>query len=470
MLKRLSFKNVLCATAILTAFGAFQSCDSNSTIGSSIVADGVQITVDTTFTLTGHSADNHAVRSRTITQLVGNIDAEGYGTLSSSIVTQFMPALGLDTVGITSAEIDSMKLQMLYQFDGFTGDSIAPMGIRVYPLTRDLPSPIYSDFDPSGYYDPNDCIGQTVYSTSWDNTSSAEVQYKTRQIEVDLPLSLGKRLFDAYNANPSSFANPEQFSRNVFKGLYIDSFYGSGRIVRIDKTLMNLYYHRTTKVEGTSRDTTINYVGSYFAVTPEIITNNNIRLNLDPKVKTMVQQGKTVIAAPAGLDAEITFPAREIKAAYLAGIGKDLGVINTLSMAISAQAIENEYSFEPPQYLLMVLKKDRDSFFAENKITDDLTSFYAQYDSTTGTYTFGALRDYIINLIEKDEITDDDITFVLTPVSLQVESSGDSYWGTSSSTVTAITPYISGPRMCTIDYSKTKIRLTYSKQTLDASH
>ncbi len=438
MLKRLSFKNVLCATAILTAFGAFQSCDSNSTIGTSIVADGVQITVDTTFTLTGHSADNHAVRSRTITQLVGNIDAEGYGTLSSSIVTQFMPALGLDTVGITSAEIDSMKLQMLYQFDGFTG--------------------------------PNDCIGQTVYSTSWDNTSSAEVQYKTRQIEVDLPLSLGKRLFDAYNANPSSFANPEQFSRNVFKGLYIDSFYGSGRIVRIDKTLMNLYYHRTTKVEGTSRDTTINYVGSYFAVTPEIITNNNIRLNLDPKVKTMVQQGKTVIAAPAGLDAEITFPAREIKAAYLAGIGKDLGVINTLSMAISAQAIENEYSFEPPQYLLMVLKKDRDSFFAENKITDDLTSFYAQYDSATGTYTFGALRDYIINLIEKDEITDDDITFVLTPVSLQVESSGDSYWGTSSSTVTAITPYISGPRMCTIDYSKTKIRLTYSKQTLDASH
>ena len=118
----------------------------------------------------------------------------------------------------------------------------------------------------------------------------------------------------------------------------------------------------------------------------------------------------------------------------------------------------------------MVLKKDRDSFFAENKITDDLTSFYAQYDSTTGTYTFGALRDYIINLIEKDEITDDDITFVLTPVSLQVESSGDSYWGTSSSTVTAITPYISGPRMCTIDYSKTKIRLTYSKQTLDTSH
>ena len=44
------------------------------------------------------------------------------------------------------------------------------------------------------------------------------------------------------------------------------------------------------------------------------------------------------------------------------------------------------------------------------------------------------------------------------------------HWKASRATVTAITPYISGPRMCTIDYSKTKIRLTYSKQTLDASH
>ncbi|MGM9852883.1 MAG: DUF4270 family protein [Muribaculaceae bacterium] len=465
MLKSFSFKNVLCAAAVLAAFGAFQSCDSDSTIGSSIVADGIQITVDSTFTLSGHSADNHAVRSRTITQLVGNIDAEGYGTLSSSIVTQFMPALGLDTAGITSANIDSLKLQMLYQFDGFTGDSIAPMGIRVYPLTRDLPSPIYSDFDPTGYYDPDDCIGQTVYSASWDNTTSSEVQYKTRQINVDLPVSLGKKLFDAYNENPASFSSPEQFSRNVFKGLYIDSYYGSGRIVRIDKTLMNLYFHRTSKIEGTDRDTTINYVGSYFAVTPEIITNNNIRLNLDPKVKNMVELGKTVIAAPAGLDAEIVFPAREIKAAYLAGLGKNLGVVNTLTMSLSAAAIENEYGFEPPEYLLMVLKKDRDNFFAENKINDNLTSFYAQYSSTTGTYTFGALRDYIINLIEKDDITDEDITFVLTPVNLQIETSGDYYYGTSS-TVTAITPYISTPRMCTLDYSKTKIRLTYSKQTL----
>ena len=77
MLKSFSFKNVLCAAAFLAAFGAFQSCDSDSTIGSSIVADGIQITVDSTFTLSGHSADNHSVRSRTSTQLVGNSYAVG---------------------------------------------------------------------------------------------------------------------------------------------------------------------------------------------------------------------------------------------------------------------------------------------------------------------------------------------------------------------------------------------------------
>ncbi len=468
MLKRLKYASILAAslTAVPTVL---QSCDDNSEIGSSIVSDGVVITVDSSFVLTGQSAENNALRSRTITQLIGNIDAPGFGYLSSDVVTQFMPALELDTTGITRNDIDSLKLQMLYQLsDGYTGDSIVPMGIKVYPLTKNLPSPIYSDFNPAGYFDPGNCIGQTIYSTSWDNTTPDEIVNEARRIDITLPVELGRRLFDAYKNDPASFSDPEPFAKNIFKGLYIKSSFGSGRIVRVEKTLMNMFYHRTSKIEGTDRDTTINYVGSYFAVTPEIISNNNIRLNLAPKIRAQVYECSTIIEAPAALDAEVVFPAREIKASYKQGLGNNIGVVNSLTMSIKADPVSNEYDFDTPPHLLLVLKKDREKFFADNQITDNKTSFYAAYDSTTGTYTFSGLRDYINDLIAKDEIKDEDITFVLTPVNIVTEQQSDYYTGYQE-IVTAIIPYITKPVMCRIDYAKTKIKFTFSKQTFVSS-
>lgn len=465
MLKRFKFVSALAA---VLAAGALQSCDNDSTIGESIVSDQVKITVDSTFTLTGRSVANTALRSRTITQLIGNIDAPQYGRLSSDVVTQLMPATAIQTNGITRDDIDSLKLQMLYQTDGFTGDSIVPMGIKVYPLTKDLPNPIYSDFDPSGYYNVNDCLGQSVYSASWDNTTKDEAENKAHVIEIKLPVELGRKLFDAFKADSTMFSNPELFAKNVFKGLYINSSFGSGRIVRIEKTLMNMYFHRTSKISGTDRDTTINYVGSYFAVTPEIISNNNIRLDLAPNLRKMVDEGRTVIASPAGMDAEITFPAREIKQSYLSGIGKNLGVINSLSMTLHVDSIDNKYGFTPPPYLLMVLKKDRDKFFADNKINDNKTSFYASYNSRTRTYTFSGLRDYILDILEKENVTDEDVTFTLTPVNVVIETNSD-YWSGSTSIVTSIIPYITRPVMCVLNYKDTDIRLTYSHQNLVTS-
>lgn len=451
--------------AIAAVFGAYalQSCDDDSQIGQSIAGDNVEVIIDSAFTVTGHSVENNAVRSRTITQLIGSIQAPGFGSLSSDVVTQFMPANQIDS-NLKPEEIDSLRLHMLFEAGAFTGDSIVPMGVSVYRLTKDLPSPIYSNFDPSGYYNPNECIGHTAYSISSENITGEEQEAEARMITVKLPAELGQEFCRAYAADPSLFTAPEQFAKKVFKGLYIKSSFGSGRIVRVAKSIINMHFHRTSKVEGTDRDTTINYVGRYFAVTPEIITNNNIRLTLTPEMSAEVAAGKTIIAAPAGLEAEMKFPAREIIERYKSNI-TSLGVINTLTMQVFADSIKNPYSISAPPSLLLVLKKDKDKFFAENQITDNKTSFYANYSKTTGSYTFVGLKQYILDLMKKDEITDDDVTFVLTPVNIETESN-TSYWGSTTSTVTAINPYVTLPAMCSIDFTKTKIKLTYSKQTL----
>jgi hypothetical protein len=124
------------------------------------------------------------------------------------------------------------------------------------------------------------------------------------------------------------------------------------------------------------------------------------------------------------------------------------------------------------------LKSKKASFFANNELTDDVTSFTASYDSDSGTYTFSGMRDYIIDLLSKDTITDDDVTFTLTPVYIVTESSSSSssssyyyyyYYGYSSSTTTyttSIIPYISAPVMTKLDLDNAKIYFTFSKQSV----
>lgn len=44
-----------------------------------------------------------------------------------------------------------------------------------------------------------------------------------------------------------------------------------------------------------------------------------------------------------------------------------------------------------PQYLLMVRKKEMYSFFEENKITDNISSFITSFTSNSNKYTFPIL-------------------------------------------------------------------------------
>lgn len=449
------------ASLALGAAAMLIACQETTTIGSSLTTDDVEIVIDSTFTCSGQSIESNAVLSRTITQLLGRIDAPGFGTLSSDVVTQFMPAIEIDTTGITRNDIDSIKLVCQVSVGAFTGDSLAPMGLEVYKLTKALPSPIYSDFDPSGYYDSKKPIGSLIYNLSAVGESDSIQELSYRQFDITLPVEEGRKLFDAYKANPATFASPTAFA-NIFQGLYIKNSYGSGRVTRIAKTTMRMYYHHTYYDEDRGKDTTVYNTGVYFAVTPEIISNNNIHIDLAPEIKTLAKTN-TVLAAPAGLDVQFQFPGREIAESYRANAGR-LAVINTLTLTIPAEAIANKYNLPVPPSILMVLSNKKDEFFIKNSLTDSKTSFYANYDSTNKQYVISDMRDYIIDLLSKDEITDDDVTFTITPVLISTETVTSSY--TETTYVSQITPYVQQPVLGKISLDKAKIKFTYSKQTI----
>ncbi len=443
--------------AALAALAITSACDEgNSPVGPGLVQDQVVIDVDSSFTITGSSERNAFVPSRTTTQLLGSIDAPEFGRVSSDFVTQFMPSSILVTDGMTAADVDSLMLVMSVAKGNFIGDSIVPMGLEVYPLTRLLPSPIYSNFNPDGYYDPTP-LATSMYNLAFESVDTV-VNANYRQIRVKLPIELGRKLFQEYVDNPGQFSSPTTFAE-FFPGIYVKNSYGSGRISTITSTMMSMYYHRNVKNEA-GRDTTIKGVGNYFAVTREIITNNNINVAVAASVSQRVADGEAILMAPTGYDLKLRFPAPEILAAFRSDASA-LKVVNGLSLSIPVEAIANDDNITVPPYVLLVLASKRDEFFAGNSLPDDKTQFLATYNAQTGTYDISSMRQYVQSLLEKETITADDYTFILTPVSTIYETAND-YYGTQ--TLTAVTPYVSSPVMGRVLLDKAKIKFTFTSQ------
>lgn len=450
---------------LVTLMTVMVACeDDNTTIGGSLVEDKAEVVMDSSFTLEGYSVVNSSVMSRSTTQLIGKINATGFGNFESSIVTQFMPGLTLDVSKFTTDDIDSVKFVMQMTNGCYTGDSVIPMGLKVYPLTKALPSPIYSNFDPEGYYDPSDMWGSAVYAANALGSSDSIKGLASRKIEVMLPRSFAVKVYEYYKSNPEVFQSPQAFAK-WFPGLYVANSFGAGRVTRIDKSFITMYYHVHDKSEKTGNDTTIYYSNTYMAVTPEIVTNNNISYDMSSSLSSRVDNGEALVVAPTGYDVAVRFPGREIVEKYRNTAG-DIAMLNALNFEIPVEEIANDYGITPPPYLLFVKTSQKEKFFADNKIDDGVNSFYASYNSSTRKYVFSGMRTYIEDLLKKSEIADEDVDFTITPVNLITETTQGSYAGAATTVVTGIVPYITNPVMARLLLDQAKIKLTFSKQVV----
>ncbi|MDE5727453.1 MAG: DUF4270 domain-containing protein [Duncaniella sp.] len=463
----------------LTAAGLWACDDSGTTAGSSLVTDEIVIVRDSLFTVSGIPGANPSVRSRTILQLLGRYSAEGYGKFESDIVCQYLPSASIDTTGVSVEDIDSVKLVLSMYKDGFAGDSVAPMGLTVHRLTRQLPDVLYSDFDPTGYYEtePYASGSYSALISTAEGIGADSEGALFKNVYIDLPLQFARDLYTEFKERPQTFETPKSFAK-WFPGLYIANSFGSGRATRFSHNAIEVYYRaHYTLDKGTEeeRDTVLPFVASYMGVTPEVMTNNNIRFEMSDKLKARIDAGETIIVGPVGYDVEFRFPAREILEKYKEQ-SNPLTVVNDLTFKLPAKDISNEYGLNPPPYILMVKKSKKEEFFAKSKVTDDINSFYARYDSSTKSYTFSSMLSYINEIIAAGEVKPEDEEFVICPVLVSFYTTQNNnyynsyYYGYSYPTVTTtgqvstITPYVTEPVMAKLDFENARIEFSFSKQ------
>ena len=457
-------KKIIFAIFAMALLAITNAC-TDETIGSSLTDTRLAVIEDSNFTVIGTTVPNKRLQARTSTQLIGAIKAGGYGTLRSEVLTQMMPTYQIDTVDVT---IDSCRFRFRVPLEnGFTGDSLAPMRMSIYRLNKQLTAPMFSDDDPSQYYDPADLIGSAPYSpASAVRTTDLETVTEYRAVYVPMPVSFAQELFDKFRREPEVFKSPAAFAQ-YFPGIYIANSFGSGRMMNFSRTEFEVFYSK--HVASEDLDTIYTGISQvYMAASPEVLQDNIISLDVDPIVNHRISQGEDIVLAPAGYEVQIRFPINEILEHFKAQTMGDIAVINKLEMEIPVDDPGTQYNIAPPTNLLIVKTSMKDQFIEGDSLTNNKDSFYAKYSSEDKCYTFGFMRDYILNIINNKGgiATEEDINLTVTPVDITTYTTAATYYTSASTVVTKIAPQVSAPAIARLRFDKAKVKITFSRQSM----
>lgn len=311
-----------------------------------------------------------------------------------------------------------VSIQLVVQYSSWFGDSLNACRLSAYELNKRLEKNRYTNIDPEEYYnkfDSKSLLGRKAYS-AYDTTVPDSVRnavdsdgYSTYSPHVAFPLDVKefgeKRILRPYREHPEYFKNSDAFIDNIFKGVYLKSDYGDGTILYVDRVDMLLtfrmhYVNDTTGVKLLKKDGTDSlYYGSriVFSSTKEVIQANQF-MNSDKIKEKAAETEHTYIKSPAGIFTEATLPYEDIS--------RDLAndTLNAVKLTFTNYRQESPYRFsmETPENVLLIRKKDLKTFFENNEVSDNITSYTVAHDNVaTNQYTFSNITRLVNTCIDE---------------------------------------------------------------------
>ena len=375
------------------------SCDDSTTgIGTDLIPGGDKIPANTdSYEFTTKSLLADSVYARTSTAYLGRYTDEQFGEFTADFIAQFTC---MDNFKFEEDITDITGLSLFLQYSTFFGDSLNGMRLQVDTLNKVIAekniNTFYTSVNPSDYYNKQaKPIALKAYSavgpSAMDDTYSG-----TRVITqaVKLPKELGEFMYNKYKEDKNYYKDASALIKNVLKGIYVQSTHGDGTILYINNITLRLYYDLMLESSSGKKDSLSSRFYD-FAATKEVIQANHFKN--DNRLNDLVENpNRTYIKSPAGIFTEAIFPITEI---YSEHKNDTLNGVNVSFTRYNEE--ESKYPMNIPQYVLMVRKQDMFSFFEENKITNNKTSFLSQYSSSNNTYTFTNIAPLITYCIEE---------------------------------------------------------------------
>lgn len=422
---------------LLLALLSLYGCDDNTgTLGMDMLPDSDGISAKTeTFDVSTKSMLADKVYSKTSTGYIGKFtdpDPKGFGNYEASFLAELnctenftFPAVyeesadGKSGKG-TMVKDEVEKIQLVVYYSSWFGDSLNACRMSAYELNdewlkvrKDPDKYRYTNIDTKLYHESK-ALGKKAY-TAYDTSVPDSVRKATDSngnstyypnITFPLDKELGNYILKLNRQYPEKkndfFDNSDKFIENVFKGVYLQTDYGDGTILYVDRVDLQMQFRfhyvdslgvkltkKVTDENGEAgTDSTYLATAVAFASTKEVIQANKFENSekLAEKVNNDNEKGWSYLKSPAGIFTEATLPYDEI-AKKLAN-----DTLNAVKLTFTNYKQDNQeykFSMSAPQTVLLVRQKDMESFFVNNELADNVTSFVATHNSVeTNQYTF----------------------------------------------------------------------------------
>ena len=449
-------KNLWLVLITLVFFG----CDDNTDgLGLGMLPNEDEIIVGSEkFEVNTQSAkfENGRVYAKTDIGYVGRFtDNEyGFGYYEGSYLTELNCVDGLtfpkpydevdnrNVVNMISSDLDKsiISVDVVLTYYDFFGDSITPMQVSVYRLNENIGKYFYTDIKPEGYYSKDDLLGKKSFSAADLSDSLRFTTNYVPTVRIPIPKEIGKEIIERNWDHPEDFENSETF-RDFFKGLYVTSEIGSGTVLYVKYTELEIQYNGFNLdslgnvLKKHNSDVDSMYIGSRsFASTMEVFQSNQIQI-AEEEINIKVDETEhTYLKSPAGIYTKAVLPINEI----VKKLDLEKDTINAVTLTFDAYHHDktNEYSMSAPESVLLIREKEADEFFVDNKLPNSTTSYITSISNNQYTFTniMRLVTTYIkemddakkenANLDEEQWLKDNPIVIIPVYVDKTVSTSG----------------------------------------------
>ena len=382
--------------------------DDLASTGSSVLApsDSIKVIADT-FELVSRIDTSAAITSRPDSMLLGEIETD-YGTMRAEILTQLTCPEGFQYPD--NAVIDSVALYFYYAT--WVGDDKSPLSINVYEMDGkqlNYFKSYTSDINIADYCSRTKSILRNrrivVASEKQDSiANSSGVYVPMVRMVTDSTSDFFKR-FSAIR----KFTTQEEFNAQ-FKGLLIETDFGSSTVLYIRDIALATYYHFSYDKQG--RDTTVNDMKAFYA-NSEVRTVNHIEYVNKSGLLQNLQKDSALynyMIAPAGIYTRVSLPVKKMQNAIIENLieridenGDTLIKRPYVNMAQLQVDVENVFQgatadktrndwLQPSSYMLLVKESAADTILSGKMTPTDTCAIVSAL--TTGTDSLGNTTYY----------------------------------------------------------------------------
>ncbi|MEE0911058.1 MAG: DUF4270 domain-containing protein [Paludibacteraceae bacterium] len=288
--------------------------------------------------------------------------------------------------------VDSVVYIIQYGSD-FMGDSTSLQALSVYELTKELTNQhYYTDVDVSEYCDKSNLLGATSFQVK-----------NSREIRIPLKAELGEKLVSIYNTS-SDIKTQEDFN-SFFKGVYVSHSFNRGTILNVLVSGVLVYYSFdaiiSTSYDGRDTVLTSSQIEDRYSINPLVSSiflsaNKAVqRVNaiqhsdLESVYEDLQADTLTYVFTPSGFYTAVSIPFKSMMDSIRLN-AEDTSKVMFNSVKLRFYYAKKYWDTDLLQSanMLLIDKKEVESFFYENKQPDGITSFVSSMDTTAKAYIF----------------------------------------------------------------------------------